>query len=141
MSARIPLPFPPSVNAIWRSIVIKGAPRVLLSTVGREYRARVASLLARHGAPATGALRVTIDAYPPDRRRRDVDNLAKATLDALTHAGVWGDDSQVIDLRIRLHPASPIPGLIVEVESIAPAAPAQPSLIAPEPDLATELLG
>jgi crossover junction endodeoxyribonuclease RusA len=38
---------------------------------------------------------------PPDRRRRDIDNYTKAIFDGLTHARVWGDDSQVKDLRIR----------------------------------------
>ena len=36
-----------------------------------------------------------MDAFPPDRRRRDLDNLLKPALDALQHAGVYEDDSQV----------------------------------------------
>jgi len=42
--------------------------------------------------------------FMPDRRKRDIDNTLKALLDALTHAGVWLDDSQVVDLRIRKSP-------------------------------------
>ena len=38
---------------------------------------------------------------PPDRRRRDIDNLTKVPLDALTHAAVWEDDSQIDELYIR----------------------------------------
>ena len=33
--------------------------------------------------------------YPPDQRRRDIDNYNKALFDALTLTGVWEDDSQV----------------------------------------------
>jgi len=35
---------------------------------------------------------------PPDLRRRDLDNCFKALFDALTHAGIWQDDSQVKQL-------------------------------------------
>ncbi|NBW20709.1 MAG: RusA family crossover junction endodeoxyribonuclease [Caulobacteraceae bacterium] len=49
---------------------------------------------------AAGSVRVVIEAFPPDRRKRDLDNILKSLLDALTHAGVWEDDSQIEDLRI-----------------------------------------
>jgi len=42
-----------------------------------------------------------MDAFPPDRRRRDLDNLLKSVLDALEHAGVYADDSQVDLLVVR----------------------------------------
>jgi crossover junction endodeoxyribonuclease RusA len=45
-------------------------------------------------------MRVEIQAFRPDRRRRDLDNLLKAILDSLTHAGVMQDDALIEDLRI-----------------------------------------
>lgn len=94
------LPWPPSVNAIWRRVGAK----TLLSAEGRSYRKAVADqVLIQRGAGKLGAadrLAVAIELYPPDRRRRDVDNAAKAPLDALTHAGVWDDDSQIDKLLI-----------------------------------------
>jgi crossover junction endodeoxyribonuclease RusA len=43
----------------------------------------------------------------PDRRKRDLSNLIKAMEDAMTQAGVWGDDSQIDYLTIiRLAVAS-----------------------------------
>ena len=95
------LPWPPSVNRIWRSV----GGRVLLSADGRAYRQIVAAaVLEQHGPadPLTGRLSMTLRAYPPDRRRRDVDNLAKAILDAIEHAGsVYENDSQIDHLSIR----------------------------------------
>lgn len=42
------------------------------------------------------------------RRRRDIDNLTKCVLDALAHAGVYEDDCQIDDLRVRrLHVEAP----------------------------------
>ena len=97
------LPWPPTVNHYWRRVMINGKPRTLISKAGREYRKSAVSLLrliALSGAVREGRLAVHIDAFPPDRRARDLDNLPKAVLDAITHAGVWGDDGQVDDLRI-----------------------------------------
>lgn len=96
---RLVLPWPPSVNRYWRSV--KG--RVLISADGRKYRAAVvASVLSGRAVPmGSHPVAVAIDAYYPDRRRRDIDNVLKAPLDALTAAGMWEDDSQVQALSIR----------------------------------------
>lgn len=96
------LPFPPSVNAYWRNITIRGASRTLISKKGREYRNQVIGIVGAYGARAAIAdrLHVAITLHPPDKRRRDVDNYLKAPLDALTHAGVWNDDSQIDRLSV-----------------------------------------
>ena len=102
MDTTLVLPWPPSVNAYYRS-VNRGrlAGRVLISERGRAYRAEVQAIVERRGMnPMQGRLTVHITANPPDRRRRDLDNLLKATLDGLAHAGVFEDDSQIVDLRI-----------------------------------------
>lgn len=102
MSIEITLPWPPSVNAYWRTF--RG--RMIISAKGREYRAAVCVLVRDQGADAglTGKLDMTIEAWQPDRRKRDLDNLLKAPLDALCHAGVYNDDSQISDLRIYWAP-------------------------------------
>ena len=69
----VELPFPPSINHLWRRF----GNRTLLSKHGRTYRARVCALL-QGIKPLAGNLSVVIDMYPPDRRRRDVDNIQKA---------------------------------------------------------------
>ncbi|WP_420370913.1 RusA family crossover junction endodeoxyribonuclease [Klebsiella pneumoniae] len=45
--------------------------------------------------PSSELAEVHIVLYPPDQRRRDIDNYNKALFDALTQTGVWEDDSQV----------------------------------------------
>jgi crossover junction endodeoxyribonuclease RusA len=93
------LPFPPSVNTYWRTF----QGRMLISKKGREYRKAVADqVLIQKGAKHyEGKVKVTIEAWRPDERRRDLDNLLKAPLDALTHAGVYMDDQLIVDLRIH----------------------------------------
>ena len=94
------LPYPPSLNRYWRNL----GDRVLISKAGRAYRANVlAAVFEQLGAGRTrvdARLKVEITVYPPDRRRRDLDNVCKAVLDSLAHAGVYGDDSQIDDLRV-----------------------------------------
>lgn len=123
------VPWPPSVNTYWRHAPMPSSdqvfavmaaakkgpkavwselkrlvPRSMISSAGREYRERCARALLAQGAVCAnldGRLRVTLVVQPPDRRKkRDLDNLPKGILDSLTHAGVWGDDSQIDDLRI-----------------------------------------
>lgn len=91
-------PFPPSVNHYYGNG--KGG-RKYIKAAGVEYRAAVAEYVTRHKLAAPeGRLSVAIDLYPPDRRRRDIDNSCKAALDALTHAGVYQDDCLIDELRI-----------------------------------------
>jgi len=53
------------------------------------------------GDAVGGPVGIEIVAHPPDARRRDLDNLLKATLDALTAARVWQDDNQVKRIELR----------------------------------------
>lgn len=97
-SLTLRLDYPPSVNHYWRTF--RG--RMIISREGRTYRERVYYLVhVQHAALGLKArLRVTIHAHMPDRRRRDLDNLGKALMDSMKHAGVYEDDSLIDDLRI-----------------------------------------
>jgi len=98
MTDPITLPWPPSVNHYWRT----WRGRMLISREGRAYRKDVRALLAGGGfrkPPSGGRIALCMDAFPPDRRKRDLDNLQKSVLDALEQAGVYADDSQ-IDLLV-----------------------------------------
>jgi len=70
-----------------------------ISASGRSFRinafAAVVKQLKRVPQPITVGVEVTVLLYPPDKRRRDLDNYQKALFDSLTHARVWADDSQI----------------------------------------------
>lgn len=110
----VELPFPPSLNHLWRRV----GNRTLISRRGRSFRQQVCSIL-RGTEPLSGPLTVVIDLFPPDRRRRDVDNVQKALLDALAHGGAYHDDSQIARLTIERREVVPGGKVRVRIEDYA----------------------
>ena len=115
---QLTLPYPPSVNTYWRHV----GPRVLISKHGRQYRTDVCKQLRRRGVePIEGDLIVDIVINPPDRRRRDVDNVLKALLDSLQFGGAFEDDSQIVRLSIEKHEPRPKEGrATVRIQALPP---------------------
>ena len=96
------LPWPPSTNRLWRcptSGPLRG--RHLLSPEARQYKDNAQTILdALDVEPIPGHVAVDMVAHPPDRRRRDLDNIIKIILDSLK-GRAFGDDSNVVDIHIR----------------------------------------
>ena len=116
MEATLTLPWPPSVNHYYRHV----GPRVLISKDGRRYREAVEAVARRAGNPRLeGPVAMKGRFHPPDRMRRDLDNIGgKALIDALQGAGLFTDDCQI--KRISLEMLEPVDnGLcIIELENI-----------------------
>lgn len=106
---KMTLPFPPSVNTYWRA-PNKGplAGRHLISAKGRAYQseacAAIIEQLRKLPKPSSAPAAVEIILFPPDARRSDIDNYNKALFDALTHAGIWEDDSQIKRMLVEWGP-------------------------------------
>ena len=108
MTAEFELPWPPSVNHYYRHV----GPRVLISRDGRKYREHIVARFQNDRvAKYTGPVALDIELYPPDNRRRDVDNSLKCLLDTFTHAGLYEDDSQIHRLTITKREPMPPDGL------------------------------
>ena len=123
------LPFPPTLNHAWGR---KGS-KSYLTQEQKDYRESVAGALAWGELqdtdaplatlefPLSGRLAVALRFYEPNRLKRDLDNLPKAILDALTHAGLWIDDSQIDCLMLaRLGVSPDRPRVAVRVWRYAP---------------------
>ncbi|MFN7557996.1 MAG: RusA family crossover junction endodeoxyribonuclease [bacterium] len=109
------LPYPPSVNHIWRRM----GSRTVLSREGRRYRASVCAALAEMRVlRMNGRLEVRVTVCPPDNRRRDLDNVQKALLDALAKGGAYRDDSQIDRLVVERGPVMPGGKVLVELTEI-----------------------
>lgn len=109
------IPYPPSVNHYYQRNKFGG---IRVGDDGKEFRERVAAwyyhiatakkIDSRNMLYPDGKLDVTIKAYLPDnRKKRDVDNILKAILDAITHIrdyniceSPWRDDSQIYKLTV-----------------------------------------
>ena len=65
-----------------------------------EHTVSVAAKAAGLSEPLTGAVRLSIGLWLPDRRRRDLDNCAKSICDGLNGI-VYQDDSQIAELIVR----------------------------------------
>lgn len=116
------LPWAPSVNHYYRHV----GHRVLVSKDGRNYRERVALRIQNENLDTlTGDVELRIQLYPPDNRRRDVDNVLKVILDTLTIGKLYQDDSQVRRLAVEKLQPMPPDGLIIirikEIENIVSA--------------------
>lgn len=94
------IPWPPSANRYWRNV--KG--RTVVSKEARIYKSTICKLAKTWKNPCLGGrLQVCMAAFPPDKRRRDLDNLNKIVLDSLQKAGLYNDDSQIDYLSIERH--------------------------------------
>lgn len=95
---QLSLPWPPSVNAIWRAF----GGRVILSAKARAYIKAAPNSLpsGRVPPPLTGRLLVWLTMHPPAKLARggqawDIANREKILCDVLTKQRVWLDDSQI----------------------------------------------
>lgn len=116
MALEATLPWPPSVNHYWAA---RGKGRYLSPHARAWHQEAWAILKASwRGKPMRGPVAVLLVLHPPDRRRRDLDNLLKGLLDALVHAGVLQDDSQVAELHVVRREARRPGSVCVRVERL-----------------------
>jgi crossover junction endodeoxyribonuclease RusA len=108
---RIELPYPPSINHYY----LRTPHGVILGAKGKSYRRDACLLLARYKGycGSERRLAVTINMFPPDKKKRDIDNIAKGVLDSLQYAKIYGDDNQIDILTIVRR--NPVKGGAIQV--------------------------
>ena len=114
----IKLPWIVSANAYYRAV----GNSVRISKRGRENRkscmAAVFDKLGGYPEPLTGDISIVVRIHPPDKRKRDIDNIFKGLFDSLTHSKVWADDSQVKHLDATMCDIVKFGCVIVEINEL-----------------------
>jgi crossover junction endodeoxyribonuclease RusA len=119
------LPVPPPQTAYFGLRAMKTTARRVIPVVfitprGREFRDWVSEVVGKCDEPTlVGRLRVKVTIHHKANSKYDLDNRFKGLLDAATNAGIWGDDSQIDDLRIVRGEKRPPDGVcVLEVEEL-----------------------
>jgi Holliday junction resolvase RusA-like endonuclease len=86
----------------------------------RDAMAQRATVQASGWPKITAPCAVSLHFHPPNKRRRDLHNYPKAIMDALTHAGVWEDDSLVVQWSGVVHPVDKDdPRAVIEIRALS----------------------
>jgi crossover junction endodeoxyribonuclease RusA len=88
-----------------------------MSALGLAYRKQIKEIPFIYACPKykDDRLKISIWAYPPDKRRRDLDNLLKITLDSLQATGLFNDDSQFDSIYIERKEKSKGGHLVIQI--------------------------
>jgi Holliday junction resolvase RusA-like endonuclease len=122
---RVFLPFPPSLNKLWKPVARGKLVRTPVYRSWMNDAVWVVYLAAREQGKVRGEYTLNVWLHPQVvRRLRDADNFLKGPCDALVKGGAIEDDSLCQDLRVRWGEFAE-PGILLEVEPC-------PNLLSPE---------
>jgi crossover junction endodeoxyribonuclease RusA len=103
------IPYPPTVNTY------KKIGRLTKTKSGKLYQVRANTDITKRfyfevwlkvkqlqlESLGDAVLRLEMYVYPPDKRKRDLDNVIKPGVDSLMKAGLFNDDSQIACLYVQ----------------------------------------
>lgn len=126
----IELPYPPCLNHY------KMPGRLVKTRTGKVYQSRintpettryyfaVSSIIFRmrrsEGLKCFGDATIGMEvyAYPPDKRKRDLDGILKVLLDAMQKAGLYNDDYNIARLYVERKDIIPSGKVIVRIREL-----------------------
>lgn len=108
---KLTLPFPPSVNTMYRNVAGRG--RVTSGAYQRWKDAADGALWTQSRKPIIGPVSITITLQ--DKGRFDVDNRTKAAIDFLVRHGIIPDDDRTVVRRVVAQ-VGDVQGCEIEIE-------------------------
>ena len=98
---QVTLPYPPSVNGIWRH----AGKKSYLTAKAKDWKLSAAwavkAALLSGSKPVMGPFNVHLEVGRPDKRKRDLDNLIKVVLDSVKDGGAIRDDSDAQSIHAQ----------------------------------------
>lgn len=93
MTLTLQMEYPPSINHYY----VRTKKGMSLSKDAKTYRELAVWTLKKYENyySKDKRLAIVINAYPPDKAKRDLDNILKCCLDSLQHAKIFVDDNQL----------------------------------------------
>lgn len=104
---------PPSVNACYRTT----GSRVYKSARLREFQKRIGETLRQDVQPIRGKVRLDVELFYKDNRKRDIDNPMKALIDSLEYK-LFENDSNIFELHVIKNIGCGIDRTVVTVTSL-----------------------
>jgi len=119
------LPWPPTINDYYGHRAAKKRIIPYIKATGKRYRELVEEAIVQQvGYPRIDwEMFVEVTLYPPDARRRDLDNYMKALLDACTQAKLWDDDSLINQLHLYRGQVARGGSIYMEINPAGPVMP------------------
>ena len=116
MKQRFEIPFrPDSVNTHWRTAKYWGQ---YLSKAGRQFRDNVQNFIkTQKHITFSGKIKVNIELYFKDNRKKDIDNYFKAILDSF-NGFLYTDDSFIYELKSTKKLGCDRDYFVIEVEEL-----------------------
>ncbi len=112
---KLELPWPPSVNHYWG----RRGNWVYIKQAGKDFRdLSIWKIKEARVEMIKGPAKVTLHLYPPDRRKRDTDNVLKALFDALQHGGAIEDDYLIEEHHFYRHEADKPGRVEIELDTL-----------------------
>lgn len=97
-SIELELPIAISENKYRRHV--PGCSHPIICSAGRKFHDLVKFRFMESGQrKIAGPVAVNLEFYPPDRRKRDLDNQFKCLFDSIVNAGCIEDDSEIYELH------------------------------------------
>lgn len=110
------LPYPLSVNHYYE----RGRNgTVYVSQKGKAYKYAVGFTLNGY-LQIKGKVKLHVDVYPPDKRKRDLDNINKCLLDSLEESGIIEDDYNIEYFSMKRCDVVPGGKVVINIQPYEP---------------------